>query len=136
MKLVEKCKLSNFDESTVKAVFKKNRKTAVIIRPMVKDNGETEFFIGSAEFYRPRGKERRILWTLNYNCYHHILFEELDKLDYMYLCENRNEAKNLYSEWCKLPSTIDVRKKMIKNKISEYEKNISELNKKLESISY
>jgi hypothetical protein len=131
--LSEKCRLSNFDEKSVRAFLRENHKNAVIIKPRVTDDGETEYFYGTAELYSCDGK-KIILWSINYNCYHHFYFEELKNLDYVYLCKNLDEAKKLYSEWCKLPSTIDKRKDMIKKKISKYESDILKLKQKLMSL--
>ena len=51
--------------------IRKNRKNAVIIKPRVTDDGETEYFYGLAELYSCDGK-KVILWSINYNCYHHF----------------------------------------------------------------
>ena len=133
MNLLEKCKLCNFDEKTAKAFLRKNRENAVIIKPYVDDDAKIDYTIGNAEVYRCDGKQL-ILWSINYCCYHHIHFDKLNKISNLYLCETRNEAKKLYSEWRKLPSTIDKQKKAIENKISEHEKIILELKEKLSKI--
>lgn len=131
--LSEKCRLSNFDEKSVRAFLRENYKNAVIIKPLVTADGETEYFYGRAELYSCAGK-KVILWSINCICYHHFYFEELKKFDCLYLCKNLDEAKKLYSEWCKLPSTIDKRKDMIEKKISKYESDILKLKQNLMSL--
>lgn len=132
MNILEKCKLSNFDKNGVKTFLKNNPK-AVIIKPYVNRDGEIDEIRGWADLYRAVGGQV-ILWSITYCAYHHIHFEDLKVYDYLYLCENHNEAKKLYSEWRKLPSTIEKQKEMIEKKITDYESIISSLRKKLTKL--
>ena len=129
--LVEQCRLSNFDEKTVKKFLKENRKYAVIIKPKVDHYVEFDFTTGSAEQIRLCDGKTVILWSVNHLCYHHLYFDRLKEYDNFYLCRNHNEAMRLFLEWRDLPSTTNLKREMILKKISEYEKIINDLKKKL-----
>lgn len=130
-RLLEQCKLSNFDEKTAKKFLKKNRKYAVIIKPKVDHYGETDFTTGSVEEYSRGDNKKVILWSVNHLCYHHLYFDRLKEYDNFYLCRNHNEAMRLFLEWRNLPSTTNLKREMILKKITEHEKIINDLKEKL-----
>ena len=125
--LLEKCKLSNFNESTVK-MFLENNPKAVAVHPRVDKNGNT-FNNGANADIRPsfgEGDEDFLGFGITI-----IPLSKLHESNGIYLCKDSKEGDELYSVWCKLPSTIDRQKRVLEKKISDYKKLVLELEEKL-----
>ena len=126
--LLRKRNLRNYNEKTIKKFLGDNL-DAVMVDACITENGDAYASFPRAKLCGHEGKET-ILWGIQY-----LSIKELHKTNDIFLCKNYDEGKALFTEWCKLESTINEQKKILEKKISYHKHQISKFEEKLTKLN-